>query len=124
MFHQRSRLKKDYDDFRRQPDHDKFIREQWTNEDSEINIVKEISSTFTSEASEHTEFFKRDYMDTGKCFCYPVIHWCSIGGDFSSLIKMKFDNEIIICFILTIYFVLEYCANSGNINYSIACWLF
>ncbi|XP_013931778.1 PREDICTED: uncharacterized protein KIAA2026 homolog isoform X3 [Thamnophis sirtalis] len=63
-FHRnRSRLKKDYDDFRRQPDHDKFIREQWTNEDSEINIVKEISSTFTSETSEHTEFFKRDYMD-------------------------------------------------------------
>ncbi|ETE57940.1 hypothetical protein L345_16340, partial [Ophiophagus hannah] len=63
-FHRnRSRLKKDYDDFRRQPDHDKFIREQWTNEDSEINIVKEVSSTFTSETSEHTEFFKRDYMD-------------------------------------------------------------
>ncbi|XP_070598676.1 uncharacterized bromodomain-containing protein 10 isoform X2 [Erythrolamprus reginae] len=78
-FHRnRSRLKKDYDDFKRQPDHDKFIREQWTNEDSEIHIVKEISSTFTSETSEHTEFFKRDYMDmdmnlpemdlgTGKC---------------------------------------------------------
>ncbi|XP_026531770.1 uncharacterized protein KIAA2026 homolog isoform X3 [Notechis scutatus] len=63
-FHRnRSRLKKDYDDFRRQPDHDKFIREQWTNEDSEINIVKEVSSTFTSETSEHTEFFKRDYLD-------------------------------------------------------------
>ncbi|XP_058022240.1 uncharacterized protein KIAA2026 homolog isoform X3 [Ahaetulla prasina] len=64
-FHRnRSRLKKDYDDFRRQPDHDKFIREQWINEDSEINIVKEISSTFTNETSEHTEFFKRDYIDT------------------------------------------------------------
>ncbi|XP_026559514.1 uncharacterized protein KIAA2026 homolog isoform X3 [Pseudonaja textilis] len=63
-FHRnRSRLKKDYDDFRRQPDHDKFIREQWINEDSEINIVKEVSSTFTSETSEHTEFFKRDYLD-------------------------------------------------------------
>ncbi|XP_039212101.1 uncharacterized protein KIAA2026 homolog isoform X2 [Crotalus tigris] len=64
-FHRnRSRLKKDYDDFRRQPDHDKFTREQWTNEDSEINIVKEVSSTFTSESLEHTEFLKRDYMDT------------------------------------------------------------
>lgn len=86
MFHQRSRLKKDYDDFRRQPDHDKFIREQWTNEDSEINIVKEISSTFTSETSEHTEFFKRDYMDTGKCFCYPVMYWWRL--------QLSYQNEI------------------------------
>ncbi|KAM3846137.1 putative bromodomain-containing protein 10 isoform 2-T2 [Vipera latastei] len=64
-FHRnRSRLKKDYDDFRRQPDHDKFTREQWTNEDSEINTVKEVSNTFTSETLEHTEVLKRDYMDT------------------------------------------------------------
>ncbi|XP_007428184.1 uncharacterized protein KIAA2026 homolog isoform X1 [Python bivittatus] len=59
----RSRLKKDYDDFRRQPDHDKFTREQWTNEESEINTVKEVSSALTSESSEHTEFLKKDYID-------------------------------------------------------------
>lgn len=98
MFHQRSRLKKDYDDFRRQPDHDKFIREQWTNEDSEINIVKEISNTFTSETSEHPEFFKGDYMDMGKYFRYPAIHWRSTGGVFSCLTKRKFDNKVVICF--------------------------
>ncbi|XP_015262958.1 PREDICTED: uncharacterized protein KIAA2026 homolog [Gekko japonicus] len=59
----RSRLKKDYDDFRRQPDYDKFTREHWTNEDSEVNSSKEISSTLTSESSEHSEFLKRDYTD-------------------------------------------------------------
>ncbi|XP_077201058.1 putative bromodomain-containing protein 10 isoform X2 [Paroedura picta] len=59
----RSRLKKDYDDFRRQPDYDKFTREQWTNEDSEVNAGKEISSILTSESSEHSEFPKRDYTD-------------------------------------------------------------
>ncbi|XP_053153195.1 uncharacterized protein KIAA2026 homolog isoform X2 [Hemicordylus capensis] len=58
----RSRLKKDYDDFNRQPDHDTFIREQWTNEDGEINTGKEISSSLVSE-SEHAEFLKRDYAD-------------------------------------------------------------
>ncbi|XP_020666037.3 putative bromodomain-containing protein 10 isoform X1 [Pogona vitticeps] len=56
----RSRLKKDYDDFKRQPDHDKFTREQWTNEDSEIHTGKEVSSSLASEPSEHTEFLKRD----------------------------------------------------------------
>ncbi|XP_048358977.1 uncharacterized protein KIAA2026 homolog isoform X2 [Sphaerodactylus townsendi] len=60
----RSRLKKDYDDFRRQPDYDKFTREQWTNEDCEVNSGKEISSTLTSESSEHSEFLKRDHTDT------------------------------------------------------------
>ncbi|XP_060093351.1 uncharacterized protein KIAA2026 homolog isoform X2 [Heteronotia binoei] len=59
----RSRLKKDYDDFRRQPDYEKFTREQWTNEDCEINSGKEISSTLTSESSEHSEFLKSDYTD-------------------------------------------------------------
>ncbi|KAL8203182.1 UNVERIFIED_CONTAM: hypothetical protein K2H54_044193 [Gekko kuhli] len=59
----RSRLKKDFDDFRRQPDYDKFTREHWTNEDSEVNSGKEISSTLTSESSEHSEFLKSDYTD-------------------------------------------------------------
>nr|XP_056722665.1 uncharacterized protein KIAA2026-like isoform X1 [Euleptes europaea] len=59
----RSRLKKDYDDFRRQPDYDKFTREQWTNEDSEVNSGKEMSSILTSESSEHSEFLKRNYTD-------------------------------------------------------------
>ncbi|XP_062985344.1 uncharacterized protein KIAA2026 homolog isoform X2 [Elgaria multicarinata webbii] len=59
----RSRLKKDYDDFKRQPDHDKFTREQWTNEDSEVNAGKEGLNALTSESPEHTEFLKRDYAD-------------------------------------------------------------
>ncbi|XP_042306212.1 uncharacterized protein KIAA2026 homolog isoform X2 [Sceloporus undulatus] len=60
----RSRLKKDYDDFKRQPDHDKFTREQWTNEDGEINTGKEVSSLLTSDSSQHTEFLKRNYRDS------------------------------------------------------------
>ncbi|XP_060618276.2 uncharacterized bromodomain-containing protein 10 isoform X2 [Anolis sagrei] len=62
----RSRLKKDYDDFKRQPDHDKFTREQWTNEDGEVNTGKEVSSILTSDSSEHTEFLQRDYTDVMK----------------------------------------------------------
>ncbi|KAH0628315.1 hypothetical protein JD844_009272 [Phrynosoma platyrhinos] len=60
----RSRLKKDYDDFKRQPDHDKYMREQWTNEDGEVNTGKEVSRVLTSDSSEHTEFLKRDYRDS------------------------------------------------------------
>ncbi|KAJ6669534.1 hypothetical protein lerEdw1_000082 [Lerista edwardsae] len=59
----RSRLKKDYDDFKKQPDHDKFTREQWTNEDNEISTGKDVSSALTSESSEHADFLKRDYTD-------------------------------------------------------------
>lgn len=67
MFYWRCRLKKDYDDFRRQPDYDRFTREQWINEDSEVNSGKEISSTCNSESTEHSEFPKRDYTDAGRC---------------------------------------------------------
>ncbi|XP_066473688.1 uncharacterized bromodomain-containing protein 10 isoform X2 [Tiliqua scincoides] len=59
----RSRLKKDYDDFKKQPDHDKFTREQWTNEDSEISTGKDVSSALTSGSSEHADILKRDYTD-------------------------------------------------------------
>ncbi|XP_034996887.2 uncharacterized protein KIAA2026 homolog isoform X2 [Zootoca vivipara] len=60
----RSRLKKDYDDFKKQPDHDKFTREQWTNEDGEINTGMEVSTKATSESPEHNELLKMDYADT------------------------------------------------------------
>lgn len=68
MFCWRSRLKKDYDDFKKQPDHDKFTREQWTNEDGEVNTGIEVSTKATSESPEHNELLKRDYTDTGKSF--------------------------------------------------------
>ncbi|CAI5796573.1 XP_028567400.1uncharacterized protein KIAA2026 homolog isoform X2 [Podarcis lilfordi] len=60
----RSRLKKDYDDFKKQPDHDKFTREQWTNEDGEVNTGMEVSTKATSESPEYNELLKRDYTDT------------------------------------------------------------
>ncbi|XP_006881420.1 PREDICTED: uncharacterized protein KIAA2026 homolog, partial [Elephantulus edwardii] len=37
----RSRLKRDYDDFRRQPDHDKFTRELWASEEGESDPGKD-----------------------------------------------------------------------------------
>uniref|UniRef100_A0A7M4E8H4 Bromodomain containing 10 n=1 Tax=Crocodylus porosus TaxID=8502 RepID=A0A7M4E8H4_CROPO len=62
----RSRLKKDYDDFKRHPDHDKFTRELWSNEGSENDTGKEsfgaVTST-SSESTEHLDFLKNDYSD-------------------------------------------------------------
>ncbi|XP_030423890.1 uncharacterized protein KIAA2026 homolog isoform X2 [Gopherus evgoodei] len=62
----RSRLKKDYDDFRRQPDHDKFTRELWSNEEAEVDNGKESFSAVTSkslEAAEHLEILQKDHSE-------------------------------------------------------------
>nr|XP_032639121.1 uncharacterized protein KIAA2026-like isoform X3 [Chelonoidis abingdonii] len=62
----RSRLKKDYDDFRRQPDHDKFTRELWSNEEGEVDNGKESFSAVTSkssEAAEHLEILQKDHSE-------------------------------------------------------------
>lgn len=62
-------MKKDYDDFKRHPDHDKFTRELWSNEESENDTGKEsfgaVTST-SSESTEHLDFLKNDYSDLGK----------------------------------------------------------
>uniref|UniRef100_A0A8C8VQL0 KIAA2026 n=1 Tax=Pelusios castaneus TaxID=367368 RepID=A0A8C8VQL0_9SAUR len=62
----RSRLKKDFDDFKRQPDHDKFTRELWSNEEGEVDTGKEsfsaVSSTF-SESVEHLEILNKDHSE-------------------------------------------------------------
>uniref|UniRef100_H3AUF5 Bromodomain containing 10 n=1 Tax=Latimeria chalumnae TaxID=7897 RepID=H3AUF5_LATCH len=49
----RSRLKKDYDDFKRQPDHGKFIRDLWTSEEIDMECGKE---TLSVEVDKLTEF--------------------------------------------------------------------
>lgn len=87
----RSRLKKDYDDFKRQPDHEKFTREQWTNEDGEANAGKEVSSALISESSEHMEFLKRDYTDAGRSLGLPrcVIAALICGFYFSHLRSLE-----------------------------------
>ncbi|XP_074850973.1 putative bromodomain-containing protein 10 isoform X2 [Carettochelys insculpta] len=51
----RSRLKKDYDDFKRHPDHDKFTREIWSNEEGEVDNGRESFSVVTSKSSESAE---------------------------------------------------------------------
>ncbi|XP_073201382.1 uncharacterized bromodomain-containing protein 10 isoform X2 [Lepidochelys kempii] len=59
----RSRLKKDYDDFKRQPDHDKFARELWSNEEGEVDNGKESFNAVaskSSEAAEHLEILQKD----------------------------------------------------------------
>ncbi|XP_005295292.2 uncharacterized bromodomain-containing protein 10 isoform X1 [Chrysemys picta bellii] len=62
----RSRLKKDYDDFKRQPDHDKFTRELWSNEEGEVDNGKESFNAVTSkssEAAEHLEILQKAHSE-------------------------------------------------------------
>ncbi|KAI1239976.1 hypothetical protein IHE44_0011417, partial [Lamprotornis superbus] len=61
-----SRLKKDYDDFKRHPDHDKFTRELWSNDESEVDSGKESFAVVcgkSSESAEHLEVPKKDKSD-------------------------------------------------------------
>lgn len=65
----RSRLKKDYDDFKRHPDHDKFNRELWSNDESEVDSGKDSFAVVcgkSSESAEHVEVSKKDHPDNGK----------------------------------------------------------
>uniref|UniRef100_A0A8B9GI48 KIAA2026 n=1 Tax=Amazona collaria TaxID=241587 RepID=A0A8B9GI48_9PSIT len=60
----RSRLKKDYDDFKRHPDHDKFNRELWSNDESEVDSGKDSFAVVcgkSSESAEHVEVSKKDH---------------------------------------------------------------
>ncbi|KAM6187678.1 putative bromodomain-containing protein 10 [Sarcoramphus papa] len=62
----RSRLKKDYDDFKRHPDHDKFTRELWSNDESEVDSGKDsfaVVCSKSSEFAEHVEVPKKDHPD-------------------------------------------------------------
>ncbi|KAM6362750.1 putative bromodomain-containing protein 10 isoform 2-T3 [Pluvialis apricaria] len=62
----RSRLKKDYDDFKRHPDHDKFTRELWSNDESEVDSGKDsfvVVCGKSSESAEHVEVPKKDHPD-------------------------------------------------------------
>ncbi|XP_017588318.1 PREDICTED: uncharacterized protein KIAA2026 homolog isoform X3 [Corvus brachyrhynchos] len=61
-----SRLKKDYDDFKRHPDHDKFTRELWSNDESEVDSGKESFAVVcgkSSDSTEHIEVPKKDHSD-------------------------------------------------------------
>ncbi|KAG8523692.1 hypothetical protein J0S82_011906, partial [Galemys pyrenaicus] len=63
----RSRLKKDYDDFRRQPDHDIFTRELWTTEESEGDPEKESPKLEVSKSVDLTEslaILEKDHFDS------------------------------------------------------------
>ncbi|XP_074992721.1 putative bromodomain-containing protein 10 isoform X4 [Calonectris borealis] len=65
----RSRLKKDYDDFKRHPEHDKFTRELWSNDESEVDSGKDsfaVVCSKSSESAEHVEVLKKDYADNGE----------------------------------------------------------
>ncbi|XP_072216352.1 uncharacterized bromodomain-containing protein 10 isoform X3 [Excalfactoria chinensis] len=62
----RSRLKKDYDEFKRHPDHDKFTRELWSNDESEVDAGKDcfaIVSSKSSESAEYVEIPRKDHPD-------------------------------------------------------------
>lgn len=63
----RSRLKRDYDDFRRQPDHDKFTRELWTTEEGEGDPGKESPKVEFSKSIDSTEsldILEKDHFDS------------------------------------------------------------
>ncbi|XP_073908018.1 uncharacterized bromodomain-containing protein 10 isoform X2 [Castor canadensis] len=63
----RSRLKKDYDDFRRQPDHDKFSRELWATEECEGDLGKEFPKVEISKSIDSTEpldVLEKDHLDS------------------------------------------------------------
>lgn len=67
-FYFRSRLKKDYDDFRRQPDHDKFTGELWTAEEGEGDPGKESPKVEVSKSVDSTEpldILEKDHFDPG-----------------------------------------------------------
>ncbi|XP_074788547.1 putative bromodomain-containing protein 10 isoform X2 [Athene noctua] len=61
----RSRLKKDYDDFQRHPDHDKYAGELWSNDESEVDSGKDSFPVVckSSEFAEHVEVHKKDHPD-------------------------------------------------------------
>nr|XP_021489924.1 uncharacterized protein KIAA2026 homolog [Meriones unguiculatus]XP_021489925.1 uncharacterized protein KIAA2026 homolog [Meriones unguiculatus]XP_021489926.1 uncharacterized protein KIAA2026 homolog [Meriones unguiculatus] len=62
----RSRLKKDYDDFRRQPDHGQFTRELWTTEECEGNHERELSKAEISksaDAAEPLDNLEKEHVD-------------------------------------------------------------
>ncbi|KAF5912774.1 hypothetical protein HPG69_007764, partial [Diceros bicornis minor] len=63
----RSRLKKDYDDFRRQPDHDKFTRELWTMEEGEGDPGKEsprVEFSKSIDSTESLDILEKDHFDS------------------------------------------------------------
>ncbi|KAM6034157.1 putative bromodomain-containing protein 10 isoform 2-T2 [Chlamydotis macqueenii] len=63
---QRNRLKKDYDDFKRHPDHDKFTREWWSNDESEVDSGKDSFAVVcgkSSESADPVEVPKKDHPD-------------------------------------------------------------
>uniref|UniRef100_A0A663F787 Bromodomain containing 10 n=1 Tax=Aquila chrysaetos chrysaetos TaxID=223781 RepID=A0A663F787_AQUCH len=65
----RSRLKKDYDDFKRHPEHDKFTRELWSNDESEVDSGKDSFAVVCSKSSEpveHAEVPQKDHPDNGE----------------------------------------------------------
>lgn len=62
-------MKKDYDDFKRHPDHDKFTRELWSNDESEVDSGKDSFAVVcgkSSESAEHVEVPKKVHPDNGK----------------------------------------------------------
>ncbi|MEE6459164.1 hypothetical protein FKM82_000558 [Ascaphus truei] len=56
----RARLKKDYDDFKRQPDHENFTREAWSHEECDAKSPNSIASTYDLY---HKEILTKDYLE-------------------------------------------------------------
>jgi hypothetical protein len=65
----RSRLKKDYDDFRRQPDHGQFTRELWATDECEGNPEREAPKAEVSksvDAAEPLDTLEKEQEGSGR----------------------------------------------------------
>ena len=89
IFYFRSRLKKDYDDFRRQPDHDKFARELYTSEEGEGDPGRETPkveiSSKSIDTTEPLDILEKDHFDSGRHSNFLSINTTSTKRNFSLL---------------------------------------
>ncbi|XP_064355778.1 uncharacterized bromodomain-containing protein 10-like isoform X2 [Dromaius novaehollandiae] len=88
----RSRLKRDYDDFQRQTDRDKFTRELWSNDKSEGDADKdsfEVITSKPSESAEHEDVSKKDHPDFDEMKLLEVV----LPAGKSRLLKKKWTSK-------------------------------
>lgn len=65
----RARLKKDYEDFKKHPEYDSFVREEWVEDDRDGVVAKDGHSSDNPKTTERAEkldqVLKRDAVKTG-----------------------------------------------------------
>ncbi|XP_069776908.1 uncharacterized bromodomain-containing protein 10 [Narcine bancroftii] len=66
----RARMKKDFDDFKKQPDNDAFIRETFQNEEMDGDLIKEmpLNEAGSSNSNDHQEIVQRECLEMDDVF--------------------------------------------------------